>query len=50
MFTKLKIRLLSYGYHTIMLRLSYGKGSKRYRKRNGNGSKMERSNGTDERE
>ena len=49
MFTKLKIRLLSYGYHTVMLRLYYGKGSKRYRKRSGNGSRMERSNGTDER-
>ena len=46
MFTKLKIRLLSCGYHTVMLRLYYGKGSKRYRKRNGNGSRMEQSNGT----
>lgn len=38
MFTKLKIRQLSYGYHTGMLRLYYGKGSKRYRKRSGNGA------------
>ena len=42
MFTKLKIRLLSYGYHTVMLRLYYGKGSKRYRKRSGNGAEMGR--------
>ena len=40
MFTKLKIRLLSYGYHTVMLRLYYGKGSIWYRKRNGNGVRM----------
>ena len=45
MFTKLKIRLLSYGYHTVMLRLYYGKCPKRYRKRSGNGSRMERSDG-----
>ncbi len=52
MFTKLKIRLLSYGYHTVMLRLYYGKGSKRYRKRSGNGAEMGREwgeNGTIER-
>lgn len=49
MFTKLKMRQLSYGYHTGMLRLSYDKGSIWYRKRSGNGSRMERSNGTDKR-
>lgn len=52
MFTKLKIRQLSYGYHTGMLRLYYGKGSKRYRKRNRNGSETGRKwveNGTIER-
>lgn len=38
MFTKLKIRQLSYGYHMVILRLYYGKGSKRYRKRSGNGA------------
>ena len=42
MFTKLKIRLLSYGYHTVMLRLYYGKGSIWYRKRSGNGAGMGR--------
>ena len=47
MFTKLKIRLLSYGYRTDMLRLSYSKGSIWYRKRSGNGAGTERSNGTD---
>ena len=42
MFTKLKIRQLSYGYHTGMLRLYYGKGSIWYRKRSGNGAEMGR--------
>lgn len=45
MFTKLKIRLLSYGYHTVMLRLYYGKGSIWYRKRSGNGAGTERGSG-----
>lgn len=45
MFTKLKIRQLSYGYHMVMLRLYYGKGSKRYRKRSGNGAGTGRGSG-----
>ena len=52
MFTKLKIRQLSYGYHTGMLRLYYGKGSIWYRKRSGNGAETGRKwveNGTIER-
>ena len=33
--------LLSYGYLTVMLRLSFGKGSMWYRKRCGNGSERD---------